>query len=74
MGDTTVSVNVLVDEGYWVDHPELVATLRDAGMRVDRVLPSVGVVVGQLASGDIDRVRQVPGVLEIEPTRTLRAT
>ena len=73
MGDRTLSVNVLIDESYLVDHPEVVDNLRDAGLRIDRILSSAGVVIGELDSDGMERIRDVPGVLEVETTRPVRA-
>lgn len=46
--------------------PAVVSALRDAGMVVESVLESLGVVTGSVAPGAADRLGAVPGVAHVE--------
>ncbi|MFE2755371.1 hypothetical protein ACFXGA_25545 [Actinosynnema sp. NPDC059335] len=51
--------------------PAVVSALRDAGMVVESVLESLGVVTGSVAPGAVDRLGAVPGVAHVEVERAV---
>ncbi|SDP32946.1 hypothetical protein SAMN04487905_103232 [Actinopolyspora xinjiangensis] len=68
-----MSEEVVVTVGdEWVDHIGTVAErLRQAGMRVERVLELVGVITGSLDAELFDAASTVPGVVSVERTGTM---
>jgi hypothetical protein len=67
MAQHAVDVNVLVDD----HHPTVVEGLQRAGLRVARVLLGIGVVSGSADADRLDDLRQVPGVVAVEPGRKI---
>ena len=59
-------VVVIADSGL-ARLPEVVAGLRAAGLRVDEVLDSVGVVTGSVPTGLVTALTEIDGVEGIEP-------
>ncbi|MFC5289819.1 hypothetical protein ACFPM7_22425 [Actinokineospora guangxiensis] len=59
-------VVVIADSGL-ARLPEVVAGLRAAGLRVDEVLDSVGVVTGSVPTGLVSALTEIDGVEGIEP-------
>ncbi len=66
----TLSVNVLVGDA---GDRALVARLEATGLRVTRVLRTVGVVSGTVDEAAVAQLRKVPGVERVETTRIVRA-
>lgn len=66
----TLSVNVLVGDA---GDRTLVARLEATGLRVTRVLRTVGVVSGTVDEAAVAQLRKVPGVERVETTRIVRA-
>jgi len=62
---SAVKVNVLVDEGC----PSVLRDLENAGFHVTEMLAEIGVVVGSGDSTELDKLRDIPGVLAVEPSR-----
>lgn len=54
------------------DMSTVVEGLRQAGLTVTEVLDAVGVVTGSADSEVIPSLSAVPGVLHVEPERTIR--
>ncbi|GGS55871.1 MULTISPECIES: ketohydroxyglutarate aldolase [Actinokineospora] len=62
---------VLADSGL-ARLPEVVAGLEAAGLRVDEVLDSVGVISGAVAVDAVSALAEVDGVEAIEPITTFQ--
>lgn len=60
---------VLADSGL-ARLPEVVAGLEAAGMLVDEVLDSIGVITGSVARTAVSALSEVDGVEGIEPVAT----
>ena len=58
-------VSVSVDDEHVNAIDEVADQLRERGMRVDRVLQSVGIVTG--SAQDVTALSAVPGVLSVDP-------
>ncbi|ONI91261.1 hypothetical protein ALI22I_09320 [Saccharothrix sp. ALI-22-I] len=65
-------VVVSVADDNLADLPTVVSALRDAGMVVDDVLETLGMVTGSVAPGVGDLLGAVPGVSRVEVDRTVR--
>ncbi len=52
---------------------EVAAQLRAAGMTVEQVLETVGVVTGVVSQGNLPRLSAVPGVVSVEEETTFQA-
>ena len=62
-----VAIIVTVSDGRL---QQATAGLRDAGMAVDDVVDTLGMVAGTVAEDAIPALESVPGVLEVERQRT----
>ena len=62
---------VLADSGL-TRLPEVVAGLEAAGMRVDEVMDSVGVITGSVPAGAVTALTAIDGVEGIEPVTTFQ--
>ncbi len=51
------------------DAAAVAGRLQDAGMDVAQTLPSAGVVTGAAPAGELGVLREVDGVLAVEPAR-----
>ncbi|HEV2783227.1 MAG TPA: hypothetical protein VGX25_27910 [Actinophytocola sp.] len=64
--DNPVSVVVSVADDHLDSFAEVVTDLRRAGLRVDDVLATVGMVTGTIAADSVEALDAVPGVAEVE--------
>ncbi|HEU5472455.1 MAG TPA: hypothetical protein VFV67_17520 [Actinophytocola sp.] len=69
MDQEPVGVVVSVADDHLDGLDEVVAGLRDAGMRVDGVLEPLGVVTGTVEEAALPNLGSVPGVAEVERQR-----
>ena len=67
MSEEQVVISVADDQVD--DMASVVEALRHAGLRVDEVLDSVGVVTGTVDGDALGSLSTVPGVLEVERSR-----
>ncbi|MFD1148258.1 hypothetical protein [Saccharothrix hoggarensis] len=65
-------VVVSVADDSLAELPTVVSALRDAGMVVDDVMETLGVVTGSVPPGVGDLLEAVPGVSRVEVDRTVR--
>jgi hypothetical protein len=64
-----VALTVSVDDEH-LDRLENVADrLREAGMQVDRALPTIGTITGAVAASKLPALRAVEGVADVEESR-----
>lgn len=66
-----MKVNVSIDGEHLQEFDNTVQELASAGLRVDRALPRIGIVSGDVDNGSLADLWKVPGVLCVEPSRTL---
>lgn len=65
-----VIVSVDVDDPRVI--AEIAAELTDMGLEIDNILESLAVITGTCDSSAISSLEHVPGVLDVEPQRTVR--
>lgn len=70
MSEEQVVISVADDQVD--DMSTVVAALRHAGLRVDEVLDSVGVVTGTVDGDALGSLSTVPGVAEVERSRVVQ--
>lgn len=68
----TVAVTVVVDEAHRQSIESVGARLRDEGLHVDQVLPTLGLITGRLAEDRLPAARRVEGVSAVEPQHGFR--
>ncbi len=64
-------VIVSVAEDRLAELPTVVDALRAAGLRVGEVLAAAGIVTGTVDGDRIESLSAVPGVVDVEPERTI---
>ena len=67
--DHPVGIVVSVDDDHLDGIDEVVAGLREAGMRVDAVHDTIGTVTGTADPASLNTLGSVPGVADVEPAR-----
>jgi hypothetical protein len=70
--DDAVAVVVSVADDALGDLDDVVTRLRVAGLRVDRVLDTIGMVTGFVRADAVATLGSVPGVAGVEHQRTHR--
>ena len=66
-------VVVTVDDQFLEKIKSVATGLRSAGMQVDKVLPAVGVVSGEVAQGKMAALKKVKGVASVEIDQEMQA-
>lgn len=66
MGTSLARISVTVDDGHRDEMDAVVAALTASGMQVERVLGSLGMVIGQAPSGAQSALLAVPGVASVD--------
>lgn len=51
----------------------VVTALESAGMKVDRVLTVTGIVTGEVAQSQLEGLKSIPGVVNVEIDRQMQA-
>jgi hypothetical protein len=70
--DRHVPIIVSVDDEH-LDHMEHVAArLREAGMRVERSLATIGTITGSAPASELSAVRATEGVASVEAAREVQ--
>lgn len=65
---------VTVDEEHLTNMVGIAESLRTAGMQVKELLPTLGIIIGEVAEPMLSSCRQVRGVMSIERDEEMRAT
>ena len=65
-------ITVSVDDEHLGDLDEVADKLRAAGMTVEQVLGSVGIITGSASSDCLAALEQLPGVVSIEAERSFQ--
>ena len=66
------TVNISVADGDQTRFPEIVRSLREAGLDVTQELESLGIVSGEIDSAKVDDLQQIDGVAAVERQRSYR--
>lgn len=64
---------VTVDDQHLSDIQSVSTALQSAGMKVENVLPSTGIITGEVAQPKIQELKNLPGVVDVEPDQEMRA-
>jgi hypothetical protein len=64
-----VALTVSVDDEHLDDLPKVAARLREAGMQVERALPTIGTITGSVPASKLHAVRATEGVADVEESR-----
>ena len=67
MPDDDVELMVSVADEHLGRFPEVVETLRKAGLRVISEQPTLGTLTGKIAAGGVDALASLQGVAGVEP-------
>jgi len=74
MSDEQVQrIIVTVDDQNISVIQSVVAALESAGMKVEQVLPAIGIVTGEVSQSKLEGLKSVPGVASVEIDRQMRA-
>ena len=65
---------VTVDDQHLANMVGIAESLRTAGMQVKELLPTLGIIIGEVAEQMLSSCRQVRGVMSIERDEEMRAT
>jgi hypothetical protein len=71
--DKLEQIVVNVDDQHGSSIDTIAAALRGAGMEIDGVMPTIRVITGKVASSTVQGLREIPGVLSVEPDQEMRA-
>ena len=67
---TTVNLSVAVDDDYMNRMSEVVQKLEAAGMKVEQVMETLGIITGSCDSEKVEAMKQVEGVTHVEQSRS----
>lgn len=65
-----VVISTDADDPYLLN--DIAEQLARAGLRIDDVLAELATIIGTVEAGDLRALESVPGVLEVEPERSVR--
>jgi len=66
-----MAVDVIISVDEKADFADVITRLEDAGLVVRQTLDAASVVVGTAAEAALATLRQIPGVLAVEPERDI---
>ncbi|MGK7886320.1 MAG: hypothetical protein AB4057_17065 [Crocosphaera sp.] len=67
------AVIVTISDQYLENIQAVAAELESAGMKVEKVLKTVGIITGSMPSSTINTLSNVKGVIGIEPDHPMQA-
>lgn len=67
---SSVNLSVAVDDDYLNRMPEVVQKLQVAGMKVEQVMETLGIITGSCDSQKVEALSQIEGVTHVEPARS----
>lgn len=74
MADATVEqVVVTVDVQHLPTIHAVATALRSAGMNVTNVMPTAGIITGDVQQANMNALKTVPGVVAVEPDQEMHA-
>ncbi|RTK97783.1 MAG: hypothetical protein EKK64_00850 [Neisseriaceae bacterium] len=74
MSEKRKSIIVAVTDGFLPKINDLANSLRKEGMLIDRVFPILGVITGEVLSENIEKIKSIQGVLNVEDDLEMKAT
>jgi hypothetical protein len=74
MSDSNIErVVVTVHDQHLPTIQSVAQALQTAGLRITNVLPTTGIITGEVSSQDMHALATVPGVVSVEPDREMHA-
>ena len=67
---STVNLSVAVDDDYMNRMSEVVQKLEAAGMKVEQVMETLGIITGSCDSEKVEALSQIEGVTHVERSRS----
>jgi hypothetical protein len=64
-----VKVTISIDDARIDQISEVAKNLQSEGLDIEQTLPTVGVITGSIAIEDVNRLKEVVGVQQVEPER-----
>jgi hypothetical protein len=64
---------VTIDDQHLPEIQAIASSLRMAGMRVENVLTMTGMITGEVSQIQINELRNVSGVVNVEPDQEMQA-
>ena len=64
-----VRLSVSVDDAYLKRFPEVVKACRQAGLKVEEQMETIGVITGEIDAAKVKDLRKVRGVAHVEEER-----
>ncbi len=71
--DSPQPIIVTVEDAYLPMIQEVATELQTAGMTVEQVLPTVGIISGSATLEQISRLQTLPGIISVEPDEPMQA-
>ena len=73
MTETVQRVIVTIQDSHVPKIRSVANALKRAGLNVTNIMPTVGIITGEIEAASIERLSAVAGVLAVEPDREVRA-
>lgn len=70
---STERVVVTVDDAHVPSIQSVAVKLRSAGLQVSHVLPTSGIITGEVAQEKLNGLKSVSGVADVEPDEEMQA-
>jgi hypothetical protein len=64
-----VKVTISIDDARIDQISEVAKNLQSEGLDIEQTLPTVGVITGSIAIEDVNRLKEIVGVQQVEPER-----
>jgi hypothetical protein len=71
--ETTKRIIVTVDDQHLPEIQAVATALQAAGMQVDQILPSTGIITGEVSPAQMSGLKTVPGVVDVALDQEMRA-
>ncbi len=71
--EKVVRIIVTVDDQYLSAIQSVATTLQSAGMKVNNVLSSVGMITGEVPQSTMSDLRKISGVIDVEVDQEMQA-
>ncbi len=71
--EKVVRIIVTVDDKHLSEIQSVASTLQSAGMKVNNVLSTTGIITGEVTPPKIPELKRIPGVVDVEPDQEMQA-
>ena len=66
-------ITVTIDDDHLAEIQTVAVALQNVGMNVGQVLATIGIITGDAPAAKIDELKQVAGVVDVEPDQPMQA-